>query len=134
MKIRFLEQYGASFYACGIIEKDTIFTSNEFKEKFGINQFDIIEDSFLDENEETRRKGVEMWIDGMHIEVCEKTNNAKQRYKAKIEELRVELYPTDADIKERIIDRQLKGEKKATYIKRLIREDIKKDTEQFNNR
>ena len=71
MKIRFLEQYGASFYACGIIEKDTIFTSNEFKEKFGINLFDDIDDVFLDENEETRRKGVEMWIDGMHIKVWE---------------------------------------------------------------
>lgn len=57
------------------------------------------------------------------------SENAKQRYKAKIEELRVELYPTDADIKEWIFDRQLKGEKKATYIKRLIREDIKKGTE-----
>lgn len=49
---------------------------------------------------------------------------AKQRYKKKIEELRAELYPTDADIKERIAERVAAGEAKATYIKRLIREDI----------
>lgn len=48
----------------------------------------------------------------------------KQKYRKKIEELRVELYPTDADIKERIADRVQAGEPKATYIKRLIREDI----------
>lgn len=71
MKIRFLEQYGANFDACGIIEKDTTFTSNEFIEKFGTNLFDDIDDAFLDENEETRLEGVEMWIDGMHIKVWE---------------------------------------------------------------
>lgn len=49
---------------------------------------------------------------------------AKQRYKQKIQELRVELYPTDADIKDRIAERMAEGEAKATYIKRLIREDI----------
>ena len=51
-------------------------------------------------------------------------SNAKQRYKQKIQELRVELYPTDDDIKERLADRVAAGEPKATYIKRLIREDI----------
>lgn len=50
--------------------------------------------------------------------------NAKQRYKQKIQELRVELYPTDDDIKERLAERVEAGEPKATYIKRLIREDI----------
>lgn len=49
---------------------------------------------------------------------------AKKRYRAKVEELRVELYPTDADIKERINERLGEGEPKASYIKRLIREDI----------
>ena len=49
---------------------------------------------------------------------------AKQRYKQKIQELRVELYPTDADIKDRIAERMAEGEAKATYIKRLIRGDI----------
>jgi len=51
--------------------------------------------------------------------------NSKE-YKKKIEELRVELYPTDEDIKKRIAERLAAGEKKATYIKRLIREDIAK--------
>lgn len=54
-------------------------------------------------------------------------NEAKKRYKAKVEELRVELYPTDADIKERIAERVADGEPKATYVKRLIRDDIAKD-------
>lgn len=49
---------------------------------------------------------------------------AKNKYRKKIEELRVELYPTDADIKARLAERLAAGEKKATYIKRLIREDI----------
>lgn len=48
----------------------------------------------------------------------------KEKYRKKIQELRVELYPTDADIKQRIADRVQAGEPKATYIKRLIREDI----------
>lgn len=51
---------------------------------------------------------------------------AKERYRKKIVDLRVELYPTDADIKDRIAERLAAGEAKATYIKRLIREDIKK--------
>lgn len=50
----------------------------------------------------------------------------KQKYRKKIEELRVELYPTDGDIKNRLAERQAAGEPKATYIKRLIREDIAK--------
>lgn len=52
----------------------------------------------------------------------EKKRTAKNRYKAKIEELRVELYPTDGDIKEKL---KTVGAK-ATYVKRLIREDIKR--------
>lgn len=56
----------------------------------------------------------------------ESKRNAKNKYRAKIEELRVELYPTDADIKEQINKRIAAREPKATYIKRLIREDIKK--------
>lgn len=56
----------------------------------------------------------------------ENERNAKQRYKQKIQELRVELYPTDEDIKERLAERVDAGEPKATYIKRLIREDIAK--------
>lgn len=51
---------------------------------------------------------------------------AKAKYRAKIEELRVELYPTDEDIKKQIAERVKAGEPKATYIKRLIRQDISK--------
>ena len=54
-------------------------------------------------------------------------NEAKKRYKAKIEELRVELYPTDEDIKQQLATRVADGEPKATYVKRLIREDIRRD-------
>lgn len=50
----------------------------------------------------------------------------KERYRKKIVELRVELYPTDEDIKKQIAERQAAGEPKASYIKRLIREDIAK--------
>ena len=51
---------------------------------------------------------------------------AKAKYRAKVEELRVELYPTDEDIKNRIAERVNAGEPKSTYIKRLIRQDINK--------
>jgi transcriptional regulator with XRE-family HTH domain len=44
----------------------------------------------------------------------------------KVEKLQVELYPSDEDIKNRIAERVEAGESKATYIKRLIREDIAK--------
>lgn len=56
----------------------------------------------------------------------EAQKRAKAKYREKIEELRVELYPTDADIKKRIADRVNAGEAKAAYIKRLIRQDIQK--------
>lgn len=48
----------------------------------------------------------------------------RANYKKKVQELRVELYPTDEDIKAHLAERQEAGEPKATYIKRLIREDI----------
>lgn len=51
----------------------------------------------------------------------ESKRNAKKRYKSKIEELRVELYPTDADIKAHLRALNIP---KATYIKRLIRNDM----------
>lgn len=46
---------------------------------------------------------------------------AKNKYKSKIEELRIELYPTDEDIKAHL---KAQNAPKATFIKRLIREDI----------
>lgn len=51
---------------------------------------------------------------------------ARANYRKKVEELRIELYPTDDDIKKRISERVASGEAKATYIKRLIREDIER--------
>lgn len=48
---------------------------------------------------------------------------ARANYRKKITELRIELYPTDEDIKKHLEDLK---EPKATYIKRLIREDINK--------
>ena len=48
---------------------------------------------------------------------------ARANYRKKITKLTIELYPTDEDIKERLAEI---SEPKATYIKRLIREDIKR--------
>ena len=48
---------------------------------------------------------------------------AKKRYRAKVEVIQVELYPTDADIKDKL---KTVGAK-ATYIKKLIREDMQRD-------
>lgn len=51
---------------------------------------------------------------------------ARANYRAKIKTIRVELYPTDEEIKNRLDERASSGEPTATYIKRLIREDLKK--------
>ena len=50
---------------------------------------------------------------------------ARENYRKKVERKYIELYPTDADIKERLAERSAAGEPMATYIKRLIREDMK---------
>ena len=60
------------------------------------------------------------------MSIKNKDRKARKAYKKKIETVRVELYPTDLDIKIQIANRIVKGEKKTTYIKRLIREDIKR--------
>lgn len=57
------------------------------------------------------------------MSIKDKDRKARANYRKKITELRIELYPTDEDIKSHLEKIQ---EKKATYIKRLIREDIKK--------
>lgn len=56
----------------------------------------------------------------------ESERKAKNKYKQKIVVLHVELYPTDTDILSRITERLEAGEPKASYIKRLIREDIQR--------
>jgi hypothetical protein len=48
---------------------------------------------------------------------------ARTNYRKKVEKVQFDLYPTDGDIKKRLEEID---EPKATYIKRLIREDIKK--------
>jgi len=60
--------------------------------------------------------------------IKDKDRKARAKYKKKVEALRVELYPTDEDIKKRLAERAEAGEAKTTYIKRLVREDIAKDT------
>lgn len=52
---------------------------------------------------------------------------ARANYRKKIVVLRVELFPTDEDIKDRIAEIQERGEGKAAYIRRLIREDIARE-------
>jgi hypothetical protein len=61
------------------------------------------------------------------MERSEAQKRADKKYNLKVETVRFELYPTDEDIKQRLSDRLEAGERKATYIKRLIREDIKKE-------
>lgn len=46
----------------------------------------------------------------------------KKKYKLKIKRIYIELYPSDEDIKNKLDEIQ---EPTATYIKRLIRQDIK---------
>ena len=55
-----------------------------------------------------------------------KDRKARANYKSKTQTVRIELYPTDEDIKQKFEERIASGEPMATYIKRLIREDIKK--------
>ena len=50
---------------------------------------------------------------------------ARANYRKKVERIQIELYPTDNDISKRLAEKK-ETEGKATYIKRLIREDIKK--------
>lgn len=51
---------------------------------------------------------------------------ARANYKKKIQRVFLELYGTDADIKARLEERKEAGEPMTTYIKRLIREDMKR--------
>jgi len=61
----------------------------------------------------------------MSIKLTDK--KARANYRKKVVPLRIELYPTDKDILEWLA--QL-DEPKATYIKRLIRKDMEKESEQ----
>jgi hypothetical protein len=57
--------------------------------------------------------------------MTEAERRAKNTYKKKIKRLFVELYPTDEYIKQRLEERNAAGEATSTYIKRIVREDIK---------
>lgn len=50
---------------------------------------------------------------------------ARANYKKKIKRVFLELYGPDEDIKEQLDKRKEAGEPVSTYIKRVIREDIK---------
>ena len=57
--------------------------------------------------------------------IPEKDKKARANYKKNIKRVFLELYGTDEDIKEQLEKRKEAGEPVATYIKRLIREDMK---------
>lgn len=50
---------------------------------------------------------------------------ARANYRKKVEKVQFELFPSDDDIKQRLAEVK-ETEGKAAYIRRLIREDIKK--------
>lgn len=56
--------------------------------------------------------------------IPEKDRNARANYKKNIKRVFLELYGTDEDIKTQLEARKAAGEPVATYIKRLIREDM----------
>ena len=57
--------------------------------------------------------------------MTEAERQTKNRYKKKIKRLFIELYQTDEDIKQQLEERNAAGEPTSTYIKRIVREDIK---------
>lgn len=54
---------------------------------------------------------------------------ARENYRKKLKRVQFDLYPTEEDIKQRLDERSAQGEPTTTYIKRLIREDIKQQAE-----
>lgn len=61
----------------------------------------------------------------MPIKDCDR--KARANYNAKCEHFTMVLYPSEEDIKKRIQERIAAGEPRASYIKRLIREDIQRN-------
>ena len=57
--------------------------------------------------------------------IKESNRRARENYRKKVDRVYIELYPTDGDIKAQIEKRKEAGEPMTTYIKRIIREDIK---------
>lgn len=58
--------------------------------------------------------------------IKDKDRVARANYKKKLKRIQFDVYPTEEDIKQKLEERSAAGEPLATYIKRLIREDIKK--------
>ena len=59
------------------------------------------------------------------MSIKDKDRVARANYRKKVEKVQFELFPTDEDIKQKLAEVK-DGEGKAAYIRRLIREDIKK--------
>ena len=59
--------------------------------------------------------------------IKDKDRTARANYQKKVTKVQFDIYPTEDDIKARL-DEKANGEGKATYIKRLIREDIAKNS------
>lgn len=68
------------------------------------------------------------------MKMTEAEKRAKAKYRTKLQVVSLELYPTDADIKEQLAKRTKTGEAKASYIKRLIREDIERNSRRENEK
>lgn len=58
--------------------------------------------------------------------MLESQKRAQAKYKKKVQKIRFDLFPTDTDIKEHLEAKKAAGEPTATYLKRLIREDMKR--------
>ena len=61
------------------------------------------------------------------MSIKETDRKARANYRKKVKKLYIELYPTDEDIMAKLEEMKEQGEATATYIKRLIREDMKRD-------
>lgn len=61
--------------------------------------------------------------------IKEKDRKARANYSAKCTQVQFILCPSEQDIKDRL-DRAKETEGRATYIKRLIREDIEREANQ----
>jgi hypothetical protein len=63
------------------------------------------------------------------IKDCDR--KARANYRKKVQQVKLELFPSEEDIKAQLAARLEAGEPKASYIKRLIREDIaRKESEE----
>lgn len=61
--------------------------------------------------------------------IKETDRKARSNYKKKIQTIRVELYGTDDDIREHIEKLKENGESVQGYIKKLIREGLRKEAD-----